>query len=450
MREVEHPKTKYTSVGDSDIAYQVVGDGDLDLVFVYGLGSHVERFWEDPAAAEFLERLAAVARLTMFDQRGTGASDGVPGNAIPTWEGWTEDIGAVIEAAGCTRPALLATLDAAPTAILFAAMHPEQVSALILVNSTARYEYADDYPIGISSDDIDALVVTLGELWGTDEFTVITNPGIADNPEGIRFISRTFRSSCTPRSAAAQYKATMRRDIRSTLGLVQAPTLVLHVAENPLLPVAHGRYIADHIEGAKFVELPGGNVGITDEALVWVDEIVEFLTGNRPSFEVDRILATVLFTDIVDSTKTAASLGDRRWRDLLDAHDRAIREEIVRWRGNEIKTTGDGFVTTFDGPARAIRCASAIAKATERLGVAVRMGLHTGECDVRGDDLSGLAVHIAARVSALAGPSEVLVSGTVHDLVVGSGIEFQERGEHELKGVPGSWKLFAVEKGSVP
>ena len=336
-------------------------------------------------------------------------------------------------------------MDAGPVAILFATTHPEAVSALVLLNTSARYTEADDYPIGASAEAVDTLVEMFAASWGTPAFSVLGNPSLADDAELMRSLSRMFRSSATPRTAAAQYDYILRSvDVRQALPLIQCPTLVLQVKESPLLPVHHGRYLAEHIDGASFVELPGGDLGATPANYVVTDEVAEFLTGERPVVEVERILTTVLFTDIVGSTERAASLGDQRWRVLLDSHDRAVRDQLRRFRGREINTTGDGFFASFDGPARAIRCAQAIAETTARLGVEVRMGLHTGECDVRGDDLGGLAVHIAARVGALAGPGEVLVSGTVKDLVVGSGIELDDRGEHELKGVPGAWKLFAV------
>jgi class 3 adenylate cyclase len=279
--------------------------------------------------------------------------------------------------------------------------------------------------------------------WGTPDFARLINPSLADDANYVNLVSKLQRSSATPRAAAAQYDYMLRTfDVRHALPLIQAPALVLHTRENRFVPVSHGRYIADRIDGATFIELPGADTGTNPEV---ANEVAEFLTGVRPVVEIERVLTTVLFTDIVGSTAKAASLGDKRWRSLLDAHDRAVRDQLWRFRGREINTTGDGFVASFDGPARAIRCALAINEAIGKLGVALRMGLHTGECEVRGDDLGGLAVHIAARVGALATPDEIVVSSTVKDLVVGSGIEFIERGEHELKGVPGSWKLFAVE-----
>ena len=349
-----------------------------------------------------------------------------------------------MDAAGSQRTAIFAVGDGGPLAILFAAMHPERVSALVLYDTWARLLVADDYPIGEPSEVIDARVDMLVTGWGTPDFVRGVCPSLADDAEYVRLCSKSIRSSATPRTAAAQYGYTLRSDVRQALPLVQAPTLVLHASESPMLSVAFGRYLAEHIDGATFVEVPGADLVPSPANAVVTDEVAEFLTGERPVLEVDRILTTVLFTDIVGSTERAASVGDQRWREVLDAHDRAVRDQLRRFRGREINTTGDGFVASFDGPARAIRCAEAIVQAVGRIGVELRAGLHTGECEVRGGDLGGLAVHIAARVGALAAPGEVLVSGTVKDLVAGSGIEFTARGEHELKGVPGIVKLFAV------
>jgi class 3 adenylate cyclase/pimeloyl-ACP methyl ester carboxylesterase len=440
------PETQYVTVGDADVAYQVVDDGPFDLLYFYGLGSHVDNFWDIPEVAEFLKRLASFSRLLFFDRRGTGASDALPHDSFPTWEEWTEDVGAVLDAAGSKQVAILASLDSGPIAMLYAALHPERVSALILLNTAARYLVAEDYPIGASSDAIETLVSLLRASWGTDDLVRVINPSMADDPGYVHIVAKQLRAAATPHTAAAQYRYILQNlDVRQALPLIQAPTLVLHAGENPMIPIEHGRFLAEHIDAATFVELPGGDLGITSGSFMVVDEVAEFLTGERPTVEVERILTTVLFTDIVGSTETAASLGDQRWRAVLDDHDRAVREQLRRFRGIEINTTGDGFLASFDGPARAIRCAQAITEATAMRGIDLRVGLHTGECEVRGDDLAGLAVHIAARVGASAAPGDVLVSGTVRDLVVGSGIAFTERGEHKLKGVPGTWKLFAVE-----
>ena len=440
---MDAPETRYVAVGDADVAYQVLGEAPLDLLFCYGLGSHIELNWQVPTIAEFYGRLASFSRLIIFDRRGTGASDGVPRNVVPTLEEWTEDMAAVLDAAGSARTAILATIDTGPIAILYTAMHPERVSALVLLNTAARFIEAEDYPIGASPETVDALVEMVGAGWGTPEFLALANPS-ADQ-EFLRLTAQVLRASATPRTAASQYNNVLRNDVRQALPLIQVPTLVLHVKEQPFTPVDLGHYLAEHIDGATFVELPGGDLSFTPANQVVADQVAEFLTGERPVVEVERILTTVLFTDIVGSTERAASIGDHRWRALLDAHDRTVRDQLRRFRGREINTTGDGFFASFDGPARAIRSAQAIAEATARLGVELRVGLHTGECEVRGDDLGGLAVHIAARVGALAGPGEVLVSGTVKDLVVGSGIEFDDRGENELKGVPGVWRLFTVK-----
>jgi class 3 adenylate cyclase len=441
----EPPETRYVAVGEADVAYQVFGTGPPDLLYFYGLGSHIDFVWDGPAA-DFLKRLASFSRLLLFDRRGSGASGGASPFAIPTWEQWTEDVGAVLDAAGSERASILAVSDAGPMAILFAASHPDRVSALILLNTTARYMLAEDYPIGASPETVNAVIETVATTWGTPELASAIAPSMADDREFVSFLARVARSVATPRAAAAQYSYILRSlDVRHALPLIRVPSLVLHVGNSPFLPIEHGRYLADHIVGATFRELPGGDLGFTPHNQVVVDEVAEFLTGERPAVVSERILTTVMFTDIVGSTERAASLGDQRWRGLLDRHDRAVRQQLRRFRGKEINTTGDGFVASFDGPARAIRCAQAISVASGELGIEVRAGLHTGECEIRGNDLGGLAVHIAARVGALANSGEILVSGTVKDLVVGSGIEFAERGERELRGVPGTWKLFAVQ-----
>jgi class 3 adenylate cyclase len=362
---------------------------------------------------------------------------------MPTWEEWTEDLGAVLDAVGSTEAVLIAEVDSGPLAILFATLHPERLKALVLINTAARYLRADDYPIGVASESVDALVELVSRSWGTPQLAALANPSLVGDDEGARLVARTTRASATPRAAAAQYDYILRNlDVRQALPLIQLPTLVLHNPGNPFVPIELGRYLADHIRGARFVELPGANVGLASMNVL--EEVAEFLTGARPATPSETVLTTLLFTDIVGSTARAASLGDRRWRALLDAHDGLVRDHLQRFRGLEINTTGDGFVASFDGPARAIRCATAIVEATQRLGVEIRAGLHTGECQIRRRDLAGVTVHIAARIGATARPGEILVSRTVKDLVVGSDIDFAERGEHQLKGVPGAWQLFAV------
>jgi len=443
---VEPPETRYVAVGDADVAYQVVGDAALDLLFFSGVG-HVEFQWTHSRLASLLVRLASFSRLILFDRRGTGASDGVPRPAaIPTWEEWTDDVAAVLDAVGSERVAIVAQLDAGPTGVLFSALHPRRVTHLILGNTTSRFTVADDYPIGVAPEVVDSLVELIAAKWGTADLVRMTSSNVTDDE--VRWLSQLLRAALTPRTAAAQYRYLFESvDVRHALPLVQAPTLVLHNRANPIVPFAHGRYISQHIAGAKLVELASDGVGLRseEEQEVVVGEIAEFLTGTRPVVEAERILTTVFFTDIVGSTERAAALGDRAWRKVLDAHDAVVRDELRRFRGREVSTIGDGFHASFDGPARAIRCGRAITEAVRKLGIEVRVGIHTGECEVRGDDLAGLTIHVAARVGALAGACEVLVSGTVRDLVIGSGIEFTDRGEHELKGVPGTWRLFAVE-----
>jgi class 3 adenylate cyclase/pimeloyl-ACP methyl ester carboxylesterase len=389
-----------------------------------------------------MRSLASISRYVVFDRRGTGVSDPIKGDTPLTWEDWNEDIGAVLDAVGSGLAAVMAIIDTGSLALLFAAMHPERVSQLVLINSTARYLRDDDYRFGASPGDVNALTTLIEQTWGTPEAARAAAPSMADDEEFVRRYAKMLRASASPRDAAAQIDYLARQiDVRRVLPFVQAPTLVIHSKDYPLVPVEHGRYLAEHIPGAKFVEVSGGDMFPYDQLF---DEVAEFLTGERPTAPIDRILATVLFTDIVGSTTRAASIGDQRWRSTLDGHDRAVREQLRRFRGTEVKTTGDGFMATFEGPARAIRCGEAIVEATQNLGVKVRVGLHTGECDVRGTDLAGLAVHIAARIAAAADADEVLVSSTVKDLVAGSGITFADRGEHDLKGVPETWRLYAV------
>ena len=442
---VSRGQTKYARVGSADVAYQVVGDGPIDLVCVTGQWSSIERLWDYAPFVDELNRLAQHCRLILLDRRGTGASDGVAADAIPTWEEWTEDIGAVLDAVGSERAAIFAEGEGGTIAILFATLRPERVHALVLANTSPRMTVADDYPIGLAPEAIEGAVEIIATHWGTPELAHIASPIRAKEPEFAEMLAVMMRSSSTPREAASQTRYILESvDVRQALPLVQAPTLVLH-NRNPLIPISHARYMTDHIDGARFVEMSGN-----DTQLFWnpgvVDETIEFLTGERPAIEIDRVLATVLFTDIVGSTQQLADLGDRRWKQMLDAHDRRVRDQFRLFRGREINTTGDGFVASFDGPARAVRCASAITQAARGLGIEVRAGMHTGECEVRGEDLGGLAVHVAARVGALASAGEVLVSRTVVDLVVGSGIAFDDRGDYQLKGVPGSWHLFAARQ----
>ena len=435
------PHTRYVDVGGTEVAYQIVGQGPPDVVHVAGF-SHVDLAWEDPVWAAFLERLASFSRLILFDRRGMGASGAIPDSAMPTWEEWADDVRAVLDAAGSERTVVLAENDGGSIGLLFTAMQPERVSALILANTTARRLRADDYPMGVAPKAVDDWVEGIRATWGTPDLVRMAWPSRASDQEFVQWLAKGMRAIATPKNVAAQLRYIIESmDAREALRLIRVPTLALHSTNNPAYSIEEGRYLADHIGGAKFVELPGADVAVFTSPSA-VEEIAEFLTGERPAVEVDRILTTLLFTDIVGSTERAASMGDQAWRSLLDAHDRTVRDHLRRFRGREINTTGDGFLASFDGPARAIRCALAISESIRALSIELHLGLHTGECEVRGDDLGGLAVHIAARISALAEPGEVLVSGTVKDLVAGSRIDFVDRGEHQLKGVPGSWRLY--------
>ncbi len=440
---IDQPETRYVIVDDAEVAYQVTGEGPMDLVYHHGL-CQIDLQWDVAPEAAFNRQLASFSRLILFDRRGTGASERARVTDTPQWERWSEDLLAVLDAVGSSSAAIFAEAEAGATAVLFAAAHPERVDALVLGNTQARTAWAEDYPIGMGVAEMETILQLVDANWGDPAALAVTFPSLAGDELVLRSLARLCRAAATPRQAGALYRYILRElDVRKVLPLVQAPTLVLH---NDWVDAARARYLADHIAGARLVAVPGGDVlffGADHEPVI--SEVAQFLTGRRLPVEVDRVLTTVLFTDIVGSTERAASLGDRRWRSLLDAHDESVREQLRLFRGKEIKTTGDGFLASFDGPARAIGCARATVEATRKLGVDVRLGLHTGECEVRGDDLGGLAVHIAARVGALAGAGEVLVSGTVKDLVVGSGIAFVDRGQHQLKGVPGEWKLFAVQ-----
>jgi class 3 adenylate cyclase len=441
----EIPQTRYAKAGDLSIAYQVAGEGPIDLVIVPGLVSHVECFHELPGYSRMIERFTHFARVITFDKRGTGLSDRVPD--APTYEDRMDDITAVMDAVGSDRAAFFGISEGGPLSALFAVTYPGRTTALVTFGAFARVGVASDYLIGVDRESAKQALDAMAELWGTGAFLDTVSASRADDPDVRALWARIERLSMSPGGFRALCQIVLDIDVRAVLPSVRVPTLVLH-AEGDVYPVAVARYVADHIPGARWVHLPGVDhypwFGSMDELLA---EIEEFLTGTRSAPDVDRVLATVLFTDIVGSTQRAAALGDRRWRELLDAHDAAVRRELARARGREIKTTGDGFFAAFDGPARAIRCAVAIREQARTLGVDVRAGLHTGECERRGDDLAGIAVHIGARVAALAQSGEVLVTSTVRDLVAGSGITFTDRGEQALKGVPEPWRLLAVSVG---
>jgi class 3 adenylate cyclase len=440
------PETRYAKSGDENIAYQVVGKGPPDLVLVDQWFSNMEAQWEFPPLARLLTRLASFSRLILLDKRGTGLSDPVPLGALPTLEEWMDDVRAVIEAAGSERAAIVGGIGASYLAILFAATHPDRTSALVLVDGYARASQAPDYPWGIPAEVLPAQLDQVRYGWGKGILLDFVAPTAGTDPDVRNAYARYERQSASPGSARAMVQMLHESDVRHVLPTIRVPTLVIQHTEGARIGAPHGRYLAEHIDGARYVELPGR------DNLIWagdqerlIEEIQEFLTGTRPVVEPDRVLATVMFTDIVDSTVRASDMGDVRWRDLLARHDDLIRRELERHRGREVKTTGDGFLATFDGPARGVRCAQAIGSALSPLGIQIRAGLHTGEVELTGDDVRGIAVHIGARVAALAGGGEVFVSGTVKDLVAGSEIQFEDRGVHSLKGLPGEWRLFAVK-----
>jgi pimeloyl-ACP methyl ester carboxylesterase len=438
-------ETRYARSGDVNIAYRVVGEGPRDLVLVLGWVSHVEYIWEEPSAAAFLRRLASFSRLIVFDKRGTGLSDRVPNAELPTLEQRMDDVRAVMDAAGSERAALMGISEGGPLCLLFAATYPERTTAVILIGAYARRPWAPDYPWAARPDQSEAFLQEIARDWGGPVGLAERAPSEAGNEAFSRWWATYLRMSASPGAAETLTRMNAEIDVRHVLPAVRVPALILHRTGDRALSVEHARYMAERIEGARYVELPG------DDHLPWVgdqdsilDEVEEFLTGVRRGPEPDRVLATVLFTDLVASTERAAELGDRRWRELLEAHRGIVRRELERFRGREIDTAGDGFFATFDGPARAIRCATAIRDGVESIGLSIRAGLHTGECELHDDRVAGIAVHTGARVAALAGPGEVLVSSTVKDLVAGSGIEFEDRDVHELKGVPGSWRIHAV------
>jgi class 3 adenylate cyclase/pimeloyl-ACP methyl ester carboxylesterase len=443
---VDPPETKYARSGDFSIAYQVIGDGPIDLVHIPGLLSHLDLSWEFPKFRRFMERLSAFARVIVYDKRGCGLSD--PVTEPPAVEERIDDTRAVMDAEGIDRAVVFGCSEGAALAAYFAAAHPARVSHAILYGSFARMTPdPPEYPWGAAGvGDRNEAVTMMRQgiaAWGEGVMLALLAPSLFGTPEQPKW-GRYERAAMSPRSAETLMNANFDLDIREVLPVISAPTLVMH-RDGDALPIEGARYLADCIPDARFLELQGDDhwpwVGDPDEVC---DHVEEFLTGHRRVPQTDRVLATVMFTDIVGSTERASELGDRRWKELLDQHERLTRAELERHQGQEVKTTGDGMLATFDGPARAIRCATSVASETDRLGLPVRVGLHTGECERRNGDIGGIAVHIGARVMALAGPGEVLVSRTVKDLTVGSDIAFVERGARELKGVPGEWELFAV------
>jgi pimeloyl-ACP methyl ester carboxylesterase len=439
------PDTRYARSGDVNIAFQVMGEGPRDLVYVPGWVSNVELNWEEPGYARFLERLASFSRLIVFDKRGTGLSDRVPVDQLPTLELRMDDVRAVMEAAGSDRAVLLGVSEGGPMCALFAATYPQRTAALVMYGSYARRAAAPDYPWGRPVEEQEARLREIEEGWGGPVWLEPRAPSAMSDQRFVDWWATYLRQSASPQAVLALTRMNYEVDIREVLPSISVPTLIVHRTGDRVMNTEEARYMAERIAGARLALLPG------DDHLPWVadqddvlDEIEEFVTGTRPVHEPDRVLATVLFTDIVGSTERAAHLGDRRWGQVLQEHHHTIRRELDRYRGREVDTAGDGFLATFDGPARAIRCARAMCDALRTLGLEIRAGIHTGEVELMDSNIGGIAVHIAARVMAAAGHGEVLVSSTVKDLVAGSGIEFEDRGAHGLKGVPGEWRLFRV------
>ena len=440
------PDTRYAKSADGvSIAYQALGDGPIDLVWVVGWVSNVEVAWQEPSLARFFERLASFSRLILFDKRGTGLSDRVAESELPSLETRMDDVRTVCDAVGSERAALFGVSEGVPLCILFAATYPQRTTGIVLFGGYARRQWAEDYPAGVSAEAHEAFLEGIAQEWGGPVGLDVRAPSKVNDVAFREHWARYLRSGASPGAVLALTRMNAQIDVRPVLSAVRVPTLVLHRTGDLTIPVEAGRYMAERVPGARYVELTG------DDHLPWVGdteavlgEIEEFLTGVRSAGEPDRVLATVLFTDIVGSTERAAALGDRAWGDLLAAHHARVREQVERFGGREVDTSGDGFLCTFDGPARAVRCALAAVNAIRGLGLEIRAGVHTGEVQVVGHDVRGLAVHIGARIAGLAGPGEVLVSRTVKDLVAGSGLVFTDRGTHRLKGVPEEWQVFAV------
>ena len=434
-------ETRYALNGDLGVAYRASREGARDMVVVPNWFTCCEILPELPSIQGWVEAMTSLGRLIFFDQPGSGASDPVSPGALPTLEQWADSITAVLDDLGSREAVLLGFHGSFAPAALFAATHPSRTTALVVLEGYASDPRAE-WPGGQTPEELRAAVFA---MWGTGGLQHIWNPDMPWNEEIRATFARFERLAASPRTLALMLPLLFELDVRAVLPSIRVPTVVLQHTDDHFIQPVMGKYIADHIEGAKYVELPGRNMWHFVEP--WRDsfqEIAEFLTGEQPDVADDHVLATVLFTDIVDSTRRAAEMGDRGWHALLDAHDAVVRSQLARFRGREVSTSGDGFLAMFDGPQRAIRCAMSIRGAVQALGIQVRAGLHTGECEVRGDDIGGIAVHIGARVSALAGPNDVLVSSTLRDLVIGSGLEFEDRGAHVLKGVPGEWNLSAV------
>ena len=443
MTAAPTPGIAYAKSRGLSIAYSVAGEGPFDLVMVPGFVSHLEGAFGQPQIARSMRRLASFARVIVFDKPGTGLSD--PAAGPSTLEERMDDLTAVLDAAGVERAALFGISEGALMSALFAATHPAKTRALVMYGSYARGLADEDYPWAPEREQVDLGAEMIEEEWGTGVMLEVYAPSMLGDPDFANWWAQYQRMAASPGMAKATAQLAAEVDIRDILPAISVPTLVLHRTGDSLWPIEGARFIAEQIPDAQFVECEGiDHFPFAGDAEAIISEVEAFLTGSQHEPDPERQLLTVLFTDIVDSTQRGADMGDRRWRELLEGHDEIVREQLGRYRGREVKTTGDGFLATFDGPARGIGCARAIATAVRGLGIEVRAGLHTGECEIRGDDIAGITVNIGARISALAGPGEVLVSGTVKDLVVGSDIGFESRGTEALKGVPGEWPVFSV------
>jgi class 3 adenylate cyclase len=432
---------RYARSGDVHIAYRVFGDGLRDIVLIPGTLSHVELLWEVPGNEHLLKRLTAFARVIVFDKRGQGLSDRV---AEQTLEERTGDVRAVMDAAGSERATIYGWSEGGPMCLMFAATYPERTSALVLYGTFASMR---SEPWGVTRDTFDQFLSQLDSHWGEGVLLLLNAPSRRNDQAFLQRFARIERAAASPGAVLTLMRANYEIDVRHLLPAIRVPTLILHRAGDELVPVRTGRYLAEHISGAKYAEIPGTDHMVVDQETqdIIADQIQEFITGERRRLEPDRVVATVMFTDIVGSTQRAAEVGDGRWRELRGSWYTVMRKELAAFRGREVDTAGDGLLATFDGPARAIRCACSVRERVRALGLQVRTGLHTGECELVGDGVVGIAVHIGARVAALAGPDEVLVSSTVRDLVAGSGLQFVDRGPHSLKGVPDEWRLFVVQ-----
>jgi class 3 adenylate cyclase len=439
------PETEYARRGELHLAYQVLGEGPPDILLLDQWFSHMDAQWDVAPLAEFRERLASFGRLIMYDKRGSGLSDPLAPDQLPTVEEWMDDVPIVLDAVGSEKAAVITNLGGGIMATTYAAAHPERVASLILVDCFARFTAAPDYPFGAPEEEVERTLEEADLEMGRGLMLDLFAPSVAGDERLRRAWARYERLAVSPGMTIATVRLLYSSDVRPVLPAIRVPTLVIHRAEGKGFPAEYGRYLAAHIPGARYVELPGVDnlIWAGDQDAV-VDEIQGFITGVRPAPTPKRVLATVLFTDIVDSTRKAAELGDRAWRRILDEHFSVTRRQLDRFDGRQVKNVGDGVLATFDGPARAVRCAAAIRDGVAELGLDLRAGLHTGEIEMQPDDIAGLAVHIGARISALAGTGEILVSSTVKDLVVGSGLEFEDRGIRELKGVPGEWRVFAL------